>query len=69
MTLKGKNLSFLDDDQWLNILAFLVDVTKYLANLNLKLQGKQFVSLMVFPVRKNLKFTIKKHHNPNVFLG
>ncbi|KAI6652455.1 General transcription factor II-I repeat domain-containing protein 2A-like [Oopsacas minuta] len=45
MTIKGKDVSFLDDDQWLNDLAFLVDITKYLADLNLKLQGrKQFVN-------------------------
>ncbi|KAI6648549.1 General transcription factor II-I repeat domain-containing protein 2A-like [Oopsacas minuta] len=38
------DVSFLDDDQWLNDLAFLVDITKYLTDLNLTLQGrKQFV--------------------------
>ncbi|KAI6647016.1 General transcription factor II-I repeat domain-containing protein 2A-like [Oopsacas minuta] len=37
MTIKEKDVSFLDDDQWLNDLAFLVDITKYLADLNLKL--------------------------------
>ncbi|KAI6655301.1 General transcription factor II-I repeat domain-containing protein 2A-like [Oopsacas minuta] len=45
MTIKGKDVSLMDDDQWLNDLAFLVDITKYLADLNLKLQGrKQFVN-------------------------
>ena len=45
MTIKGKDASFLDDDQWLNDLAFLVDITKYLMELNLKLQGKkQFIN-------------------------
>ncbi|KAI6657860.1 General transcription factor II-I repeat domain-containing protein 2A-like [Oopsacas minuta] len=45
MTIKGKDVSFLENDQWLNDLAFLVDITKYLADLNLKLQGrKQFVN-------------------------
>ncbi|XP_019350287.1 centrosomal protein 20 isoform X3 [Alligator mississippiensis] len=42
---KGKDVSFMDDDAWLNDLAFLVDITKYLADLNIKLQGKdQFVN-------------------------
>ena len=31
----------MEDDQWLNDLAFLVDITKYLAELNVKLQGKE----------------------------
>ena len=40
--MKGKDASFLDDDQWL---AFMVNITKYLMELNLKLQGKrQFVN-------------------------
>ena len=44
MTNKGKYVSFMDDE-WLNDLAFLVDITKYLADLNVKLQGKdQFVN-------------------------
>ncbi|KYO31248.1 general transcription factor II-I repeat domain-containing protein 2A isoform B [Alligator mississippiensis] len=42
---KGKDVSFMDDDAWLNDLAFLVDSTKYLGDFNLKLQGKdQFVN-------------------------
>jgi len=40
MTEKGKYVGFLDDQQWLNDLAFLVDVTKHLADLSFKLQGK-----------------------------
>ena len=45
MTVKGKYASFLDNDEWLDDLAFLVDVTNYLADLNVKLQGKdQYVS-------------------------
>ena len=31
----------MEDDQWLNDLAFLVNITKYLAELNVKLQGKE----------------------------
>lgn len=37
---KGKEVSFLNDNLWLNDLAFLVDVTQFLADLNVKLQGK-----------------------------
>ena len=41
MKSKEKDVSFMEDDQWLNDLAFLVDITKYLAELNGKLQGKE----------------------------
>uniref|UniRef100_A0A6P7FKW7 General transcription factor II-I repeat domain-containing protein 2A-like n=1 Tax=Diabrotica virgifera virgifera TaxID=50390 RepID=A0A6P7FKW7_DIAVI len=37
---KGQEIDFLTDEQWLADLAFLVDITKYLSDLNLKLQGK-----------------------------
>ncbi|XP_023311965.1 general transcription factor II-I repeat domain-containing protein 2B-like [Anoplophora glabripennis] len=37
---KGQEISFLTDEQWLADLAFLVDITKSLSDLNLKLQGK-----------------------------
>ncbi|XP_069506309.1 general transcription factor II-I repeat domain-containing protein 2A-like [Ambystoma mexicanum] len=40
MTNKGKDVTLLDDASWLNDLAFLVDITKYLLDLNIKLQGK-----------------------------
>ena len=44
---KGKEVTFLEDDIWLNDLSFLEDITKYLADLNLKLHGKkQFVNKM-----------------------
>ncbi|KAI6655716.1 General transcription factor II-I repeat domain-containing protein 2A-like [Oopsacas minuta] len=38
---KEKDLSLMEDDQWLNDLAFLVDITKYLAELKVKLLGKE----------------------------
>ena len=41
MKSKEKDVSFMEDDHWLNDLAFLVDNTKYLAELNVKLQGKE----------------------------
>ena len=37
---KSKDISFLNDDEWLNDLSFMVDMTKYLSNLNIKLHGK-----------------------------
>ena len=37
---KGKDVCFPDDDTWLNDLAFLVDMTKFLAELKVRLQGK-----------------------------
>lgn len=41
---KGKEVKFLNDDLWLNDLAFFVDITNYMADLNQKLQGReQFV--------------------------
>lgn len=36
---KGKDVQFMDDNEWLNDLAFWVDITKLLAKLNVKLQG------------------------------
>ena len=41
MKSKKKDVNSMEDDQWLNDLAFLVDITKYLAELNVKLQGKE----------------------------
>ena len=40
MNRKGKDVAFMDNDAWLNDLAFLVDITRHLSDLNLKLQGK-----------------------------
>ena len=40
MTSKGKDVSFANDDDWLNDLAFFVDITKHLSDLNVNLQGK-----------------------------
>jgi hypothetical protein len=40
MTEKGKTVSQLLDDKWILELAFLVDITTYLNELNVKLQGK-----------------------------
>ena len=41
MKSKEKDVSFIENEHWLNDLAFLVDITKYLAELNVKLQGKE----------------------------
>ncbi|KAM4640675.1 G patch domain and ankyrin repeat-containing protein 1 isoform 1-T1 [Discoglossus pictus] len=37
---KGTDVSFMDDDEWLNDLAFLADMTVYLSDLNEKIQAK-----------------------------
>ena len=65
MTIKGKDVSFLDDDQWLNDLAFLVDITKYLADLNVKLQGRnQFVNNLYEHVKAFIsKLQLFHHHH------
>ncbi|ESN95782.1 hypothetical protein HELRODRAFT_178962 [Helobdella robusta] len=40
MVNKEKEIAFLDDNFWLNDLAFLIDMTKCMAELNVRLQGK-----------------------------
>ena len=40
MQSKHHNVTFLNDENWLNDLAFLLDITQHLSELNLKLQGK-----------------------------
>ena len=40
MESKHQNVAFLSDENWLNDLAFLTDITQHLSDLNLKLQGK-----------------------------
>ena len=37
---KRQNVAFLGDEDWLNYLAFLTDITQHLSELNLILQGK-----------------------------
>jgi hypothetical protein len=52
MEQKGKSMTELDDESFLNDLAFLVDVTEHLDQLNTKLQGEnQIVSHMYDHVR------------------
>ena len=44
MEMKWKTIPELNNDVWVQDLAFLVDLTSYLNDLNLKLQGKgQFI--------------------------
>ena len=40
MKMKGKTVKEFDDKAWICDLAFLVDCTKHLNDLNLKMQGK-----------------------------
>ena len=48
MESKHQNVAFLRDENWLNDLAFLTDITQHLSELNLKLQGKsQLVNKLI----------------------
>ena len=38
LNIKGKDVSSRDDNQWLNDLALLVDITKHIAEIDLKLK-------------------------------
>ena len=40
MEKKHQNVAFLSDENWLNDLACLIDITQHLSELNLKQQGK-----------------------------
>ena len=40
MKKKGQDVTFFDDKRFLTDLAFLVDITQHLSDLNLKLQDK-----------------------------
>ena len=52
MEMKGKSIPELSDDGWVRDLAFLVDFTSYLNELNSKLQGKdQFVHQLYSHIR------------------
>ena len=40
MESKQQNVAFLSDENWVNDLAFLTDITQHLSELNMKLQWK-----------------------------
>ena len=48
MSDKTQDVTILEDDVCLSDLAFLVDITKYLADLNIKLQRKELLVHNVF---------------------
>ena len=56
MANKGKDVAFLDDNFWLNDLAFLIDMTKCMAELNVRLQGKD---QLVHKLYEHVTFTEK----------
>lgn len=43
MDINGKHVPQFDDNYWVGDLAFLVDVTSYLSDHNVKLQGRDMV--------------------------
>lgn len=71
MIRKGKDVTFLDNDLWLNDLAFLVNITKFLSELNVKLQGKdQYTQRLyehILTYTETLESTAKSE-NENIFL-
>ena len=69
MNLKGKPVEELDDDLWLADLAFLVDITSHLNELNKRLQGKgqliheMFFNIKAFQAKLNLWQSQLKENN------
>ncbi|KAJ4441047.1 hypothetical protein ANN_10896 [Periplaneta americana] len=65
----GKNIPELDDPTWVQDLAFLVDLTKHLNDLNLKLQGKDKLicdindAVKAFKLMISLRKTQIENHN------
>nr|KAF6444323.1 hypothetical protein HJG59_008614 [Molossus molossus] len=52
MEMKGKPVRELSDSKWLCDLVFMVDITKYLSELNIKLQGpNQLLSFLLSNVK------------------
>ena len=52
MEMKGKPVRKLKDSKWLCDLAFMVDITKYLTELNIRLQGpNQLLSSLLLNVK------------------
>jgi hypothetical protein len=55
MTEKGKTIPQLSDDKWILELAFLVDITTYINELNVKLTENVNYCLTCFLMLKHLK--------------
>jgi hypothetical protein len=51
----SKSVPELSDAEWILHLAFLIDITSVLNELNMKLQGKENYSLMYFQISDLLK--------------
>jgi hypothetical protein len=62
MTEKGRTVPQLSADKWILELAFLVDITTYLNDLNVKLQGKGKLRSDMFSDVKAFEITLKLLH-------
>jgi hypothetical protein len=62
MTEKGKTVPQLSDDKWILEFAFLLDITTYLNELNVKLQGKGKLLSDMFSYVKSFEMKLKLLH-------
>ena len=59
MEMKGKPVIELSDSKWLCDLAFMVDIAKYLSELNVKLQGPNQLLSSLFSNVKSFEAKLK----------
>ena len=59
MEMKGKPVKELSDGKWLCDLAFVVDITKYLSEPNVKLQGPNQLLSSLFSNLKSFEAKLK----------
>jgi hypothetical protein len=67
MTEKGKTVPQLSYDKWNLQLAFLVDITTYLNELNIKLQGKGKLLFAAFEMKLKLLHKLINEQNLDHF--